>query len=97
MAQRVVETLFEVAVPIISRQQRGLVLPQVAFHYAAVFDPGHSVTKGVMAVFDGMVRSLHLLEPALAVVIVGGDVGARGFLAQASVAIVGVAGVAEAL
>jgi hypothetical protein len=62
-----------------------------------IFDLGDPVTQGVMAVFDGVVRSLHLLEPALAVVIVGGDVGARGFLAQASVAIVGVAGVAKAL
>lgn len=50
-----------------------------------------------MAVFDGMVRCLHLLEPAMAIVVVGGDIGTGGLLAQASVVIVGVAGIAEAL
>jgi hypothetical protein len=31
-----------------------------------------------VAVLDGVVRGLHLLEPALAVVVVGGGIGAGG-------------------
>ncbi|MDF0752745.1 hypothetical protein NLU14_21175 [Marinobacter sp. 71-i] len=97
MTQCVFESLFEVAIPIVGGQQGGLVLPQVAFHHFAIFDLGDPVAQGVVAVFDGVVRGLHLLEPALAAIVVDGDVSAGGLLAQAAVAIVGVAGVALAL
>ena len=97
MAQRVVEPLFEVTISIIGGQQGGFVLPQVTFCYLSIFELGHSIAQGIVPVLDRVFRRLHLLEPALAVVIISGDFGAGGFLAQAAVAVVGVMGIALTL
>lgn len=94
MTQRVVKTLFEVAVAIVGGQQRSFVLPQIAFDDLPIFELGYAVAQSIVLVLDGVIRRLHLLESALTVVIVGGDFRAGGFLAEAAVAIVGFAGVA---
>ncbi|MCP1728058.1 hypothetical protein J2T60_002058 [Natronospira proteinivora] len=95
MPDGVLKPLFQIPITVVSRQQRGLVLPEIVFHHLAVDGLGDTVTQSIVLILNMMLWGDDLFQPALAVIAVLRDLAISVmFFAEAAVAVVLVADVA---